>query len=297
MINARLGSRAGAVPDDYPGKVAMDYPDCYNLLEEKVMPERTRKNTDGQFILRYPLYLKWWIYAEKRPALYSTIEVLERVLVVARTAKYRCYFFVDPDQVLDMNLVIFPFSHVQCFALLQATLHEVWVNEQSSTLETRQGYRPSDCFETFPFPAESAMTKLTDIGERYYTYRQYIMQARQEGLTKTYNRFHEPDEKSPDIQKLRELHVEMDQAVAVAYGWNDLDLEHGFHQTKQGLRFTISEPARRDVLARLLALNHARHAEELAAAQAAALATGATKPKKRTGRKTATPVDSQPLLL
>ena len=52
--------------------------------------------------------------------------------------------------------------------------------------------------------------------------------------------------------------------MAAAYGWSDLDLGHGFHETKQGLRFTISEPARREVLARLLKLNHERYAEEVA---------------------------------
>ena len=90
------------------------------------------------------------------------------------------------------------------------------------------------------------------------------MLSRQEGLTKTYNRFHDPDESSADIQKLRDLHVEMDRSVAAAYGWSDLDLGHGFHETKQGTRFTISEAARREVLARLLKLNHERHAEEVA---------------------------------
>jgi hypothetical protein len=63
---------------------------------------------------------------------------------------------------------------------------------------------------------------------------------------------------------LRQLHVEMDQAVAAAYGWTDLDLGHGFHQTKQGLRYTISEPTRREILARLLKLNHECYAEEVA---------------------------------
>ena len=47
------------------------------------------------------------------------------------------------------------------------------------------------------------------------------------------------------------------QAVA-AYGWSDLDLGHAFHATKQGERSTLSEPARRTVLDRLLALNHQR---------------------------------------
>ena len=43
-----------------------------------------------------------------------------------------------------------------------------------------------------------------------------------QGLTKTYNRFHDPDERSPDILKLRELHAAMDRAVLDAYGWADL---------------------------------------------------------------------------
>lgn len=56
----------------------------------------------------------------------------------------------------------------------------------------------------------------------------------------------------------------MDKAVAAAYGWSDLDLGHGFHETKQGMRFTICEAARHEVLARLLKLNHERYAEEVA---------------------------------
>jgi len=52
----------------------------------------------------------------------------------------------------------------------------------------------------------------------------------------------------------------MDLAV---YGWLNLNLMCTFHTTKQGLRYTISEAARRTVLDRLLALNHERYAEEV----------------------------------
>lgn len=91
------------------------------------------------------------------------------------------------------------------------------------------------------------------------------MTARQSGLTKTYNRFHDAAELADDIVTLRALQVEMDRAVAGAYGWSDLALRHGFHETKQGVRYTISEAARRTVLDRLLALNHERYAEEVRA--------------------------------
>jgi len=122
-------------------------------------------------------------------------------------------------------------------------------------------YTPTTNFETFPLPIKS--TGLENIGEHYYTHRQSIMQTRQEGLTKTYNRFHNPKEIAADIKKLRELHIAMDYTVAEAYGWQDLKLQHGFHDTKQGLRYTISEAARREVLDRLLRLNHERYAEEV----------------------------------
>lgn len=145
--------------------------------------------------------------------------------------------------------------------MLQSMCHEGWTINLASSLETRLRYTPTDCFETFPFPAP--IDNLEDIGERYYAHRQSIMLERWEGLTKTYNRFHKRDEGSSDIAELRRLHVKMDQAVAAAYGWTELDLGHGFHETKQGIRYTVCEPARREILDRLLALNHERHEEEV----------------------------------
>jgi hypothetical protein len=148
------------------------------------------------------------------------------------------------------------------FAVLSSSLHEVWARFYSSTLETRLKYIISDAFETFAFPEE--IERLEDFGKNYGEYRSETMLVRQEGLTTTYNLFHNPDEHAADITRLRELRVELDRAVAAAYGWDDLDLAHGFHQTAQGVRFTTSEAARREVLDRLLRLNHERYAEEVA---------------------------------
>ena len=132
--------------------------------------------------------------------------------------------------------------------------------------ETGLEIHATDCFRNLPFPKFQLQQPASATnGETYHEHRRQIMLARQEGLTATYNRFHNPDERAADIARLRELHVEMDRAVAAAYGWDDLDLGHGFHETAQGVRFTISEAARREVLGRLLELNHQRYAEEVAA--------------------------------
>ena len=83
------------------------------------------------------------------------------------------------------------------------------------------------------------------------------------GLTKTYNRVHDPDEQADDIVRLREIHVALDYAVRDAYGWDDLDLGHDFHDTKFGTRYTFAPVPRQEVLDRLLELNHERYAEEV----------------------------------
>jgi hypothetical protein len=169
--------------------------------------------------------------------------------------------FVPTGQVFAETLIAFPHADFSDFALLQSTLHEAWVRAYASSLETRVRYNPSDAFETFACPQPTL--DLMRVGERFHLRRASVMAKRNEGLTKTYNHFHDPDESAQDLQKLRELHVEMDKAVAAVYGWDDLNLAHDFHETKQGVRFTMSEAARREVLGRLLKLNHERYAEEV----------------------------------
>jgi hypothetical protein len=70
------------------------------------------------------------------------------------------------------------------------------------------------------------------------------------------------------ILKLRELHVQMDEAVLDAYGWNDIELKHDFYEVdylpeNDRVRFTIHPDARKEVLKRLLELNHKIHEEEM----------------------------------
>ncbi len=246
----------GIVPEDYPDYVAADYPDLLAIVEDRVRPEREKN--------RYSTAAreKWWLYERLRHELYSKTANFSKALVRAQVSRTHAPSFVETVQVFSMMCIVFPIDTYRAFTNLQTNFHEVWLNEYSSSLKKDQRYTPSDCFDTYPFPEDYAA--LESIGERYYTHRQTIMQARNEGLTKTYNRFHNPEETSPDIAQLRALHKEMDEAVAAAYGWQDLSLGHGFHETKQGLRYTISESARREVLDRLLALNHERFAQEQA---------------------------------
>ena len=90
-------------------------------------------------------------------------------------------------------------------------------------------YTPSDCFETFPFPdGWEARQPLEATGQAYYEHRAALMIRNNEGMTKTYNRFHDPYENEPDISQLRELHAAMDRTVLDAYGWTDIPTDCDF---------------------------------------------------------------------
>lgn len=83
------------------------------------------------------------------------------------------------------------------------------------------------------------------------------------GLTKLYNLVNDPDiadASDPDVARMREIHVELDEAVMAAYGWDDVPLHHGFHTYRQMTRWTVSPEARVEILDRLLEENHRRAA-------------------------------------
>jgi methylase of polypeptide subunit release factors len=301
---------------DWEESKAKVYNDCYEIIERLVKPERQRWALDkngneiiGEHALRKPLPEKWWIYGEKRPALYRKIEPLKNVLVICRVTKYVKFSFSTSKVVFSDATNVFMSGSILFFTLLENSLHEHWAWKASSTMGgTTLRYSPSDCFETFPFPRinNQQEQQLETIGEAYHEHRGQLMLDMQLGLTKTYNLFHsnsiislainENDkqvqelqkhlEKTPNtvsfnkgvkgILKLRELHKTLDEAVLEAYGWHiddtkwgkAIQLRHDFYgldylPENDRVRYTIHPEARKEVLKRLLQLNHERYAEEV----------------------------------
>jgi hypothetical protein len=158
-------------------------------------------------------------------------------------------------------------------------------------------YTHTDCFETFPFPdGFETYPQLETAGKVYYEFRAALMVRNNEGLTKTYNRFHDPNERSADIQRLRDLHAAMDRAVLDAYSWTDLkptceflldyeededEEEAGGRQRKKPWRCRWPDDFRDEVLARLLALNKERAEQERLSGTAAAEKKKATKSRSK----------------
>jgi hypothetical protein len=194
-----------------------------------------------------------------------SIEGLERVIVITLVSKVVMPVMVPTGQVFAHRLGLFATDDTAMLALLSSAPHFWWTIRNTSTLETRVSYSLSDVFETLPLPELTGETR--ELGNRLDTYRRELMLARQSGLTASYNLVNDPACQDEDIVELRHIHREIDAAVCRTYGWDDMldRLDHS-HHTMGGreTRYTVGSFAQRELVDRLLELNHARYAEEVA---------------------------------
>ena len=174
---------------------------------------------------------RWWQFEHQAIGLLEAIRVsrLAEVLAIADASDSFAFRFVPATWCLSNTLVGFATSERAAFSLLQSQVHELWVRVVSLSLKDDLRYVPGHCFQTFPFP-ENFETEpaLEATGKEYYEHRAVLMVEHDEGLTKTYNRFHDPAESNEKILRLRELHAAMDRAVLDAYSWSDVPTTCGF---------------------------------------------------------------------
>lgn len=293
---------------DWPMSKAEQFTEPFQKVVELVKPERLASKRVA--------HLPWWQYERARLELKQRIDGCARCFITSRVTKYLNFSASPTNLVFSNNVYVFTTGLWDQFATLQSTIHETWGRKYSMSLKQDLQYSPSDCFLTFPFPRDPAHeTALASIGETYHEHRRTLMRDLWLGLTDLYNLFHDPDltpelvnesrgdratitgdEGFTRLQRLRDLHRELDQTVLTAYGWHTasdfgppLALGHNFHPVEflpenDRTRYTIHPDARRELLTRLLKLNHARAAQAEQAAKQEAIAA----PKKKSKPKQAT---------
>ena len=290
---------------DWNIEKAATYNGPFERLERLVKQERLNNSRIA--------HIPWWQYERPRLDVYRDIFSHLRCFVAAATTKYLNFSAAPTNYVFLNTLFIFTTDRWDLYSVVQSTIHEVWARKYSGALKQDLRYSPSKCFDTFPFPAgiwQAANPALAAIGERYHEYRRALMLRLWLGLTDIYNLFHnrdltpaivakvsgKPGEAEAGYQgilELRKLHRELDEAVLAAYGWTDsstgagpaINLGHDFYEVEtlpenDRVRYTISPDARKELLKRLLALNHQRAAEEKAKAPVKAVKVDKVKAAK-----------------
>jgi hypothetical protein len=254
--------------------IVRGYPPLYRRLYDTV---RVQRRSSKEKRLREC----WWSFSRPAEDLAEALKSVNRVLVSGRVATFHTFTFQPTTIIFSDAVTVFVSDHDESFAVLQSQVHELWAGFQGSSFKDDPRYIPEDCFETFPLPQNWASHRVLEAaGKAYYECRAALMVKNNEGLTKTYNRFHDPDEHDLEIVKLRELHAAMDRAVLDAYGWSDIPInckflldyeidEDEWGDKKKPWRYRCPDEVRDEVLARLLELNAERAREDARSGAAA----------------------------
>lgn len=259
---------------DWPLARAEQYPKAFEKVLRDVKPECASKDPKTYA----GLMDRWWQYWRPRTEMMQALGPLESCIVMALVSKVVMPVLVSADQVFSQKLGVFSSDSPGLLAVLSSSPHYWWALDRSSTLKADLSYNTTDVFETL---VRCPVTdSLNAAGIRLHVYRRELMLRRNMGLTSTYNLLHDPECTDGEIQELRAIHKQVDRATVAAYGWFDLlddsgqtspvdsshqavPLDHGFHETDQGTRYTIGLLARTEIIDRLRQLNHQAYADEV----------------------------------
>ncbi len=259
---------------DWTLEKARRYPLAFKKLEAEVKPEceqRDPKSYAG-------LLDHWWQYWRRRGDMLKAISPLARCIVLAQVSKTVMPVMIPTGQVFSHKTVVFPSDDPGLLAVIGSAIHYWWSIDRSATMKADLSYSPSDVVSILVRPPLTS--RLRTAGTRLDSYRLDLMLRRNIGLTDTYNLVHDAACQDADIVELRRIHTEIDRATVEAYGWLDLldasgatppadpthaavPLDHGFHDTDQGPRYTIGLLARTEIIDRLRQLNHQAYADEV----------------------------------
>lgn len=237
-------------------QVRSQFPEIYQHLLINVKPERDLNNEDYRRI-------NWWLFGRKNTVMRGFKSEISRYIATIETTKHRVFQFLDASILPDNMLIAIGLNDAHPLGVLSSRFHVIWALRAGGWLGIGNDprYSKSRCFDPFPFPAATEAQKavIRDLAEELDAHRKRVLAAHEHlTLTGLYNVLErlkagatraDLDAKEQRIFDdglvliLKELHEKIDAAVADAYGW-PVDLPE------------------EEVLARLVALNKERAAEE-----------------------------------
>ncbi|MCL2714685.1 MAG: class I SAM-dependent DNA methyltransferase [Alphaproteobacteria bacterium] len=217
----------------------------YAWVRKYVYAERAKSNSRME-------RRDWWLLARRADAMQSAISPLQRYIATPEVSKHRIFIWVDPRIVPDKNVVVIAREDDTSFGILQSRYHSAWALRTGTSLEDRPRYTSTTTFRTFPFPdgltpdvaaasyendprarqIASAAKKLNQAREGWLNPPDLVT-SRPEVVPDYPPRLEPNDAAASAILKERTLtnlynerptwlvnaHIELDAAVATAYGW------------------------------------------------------------------------------
>ena len=228
------------------------FPKVYEHVLRTVKPERDQNNRASYRDL-------WWIHGEPRRDLRPALAGLPRYIATFETGKHRFFQFLEGTILPDNMLVVTASNDAFHLGVLSSRIHVVYSLAAGGRLGVGNDprYNKTRCFDPFPFPdcTEKQKARIRALAEELDAHRKRAQQTHGLGLTDIYNVLEKvragetltaKDKVIHDaalVSTLKQLHDDLDAAVADAYGWP----------------WPLTDA---EILERVVALNTARAAEE-----------------------------------
>lgn len=252
---------------------AMLYEGPFRIVAERVTP--FRRNPEKCRSPENRLFVKYWEFQRPRPKMRKALASKHRFIITPESSEHRIFIFAPARVLIQGSLFAIAREDDVTFGILSSRIHEIWATAQGNRLGAgnQRRYNKDVAFETFPFPDGLSLAKygtyhsdarakaiaraashLNDLreawlnptnlvkrdGEVVATFPERILpinsdaelQLRKRTLTDLYN-------ERPAW--LAQLHLQLDEAVAEAYGWP-------------------VELSSEEILCRLMVLNQSRYA-------------------------------------
>jgi hypothetical protein len=211
-------------------EVRRRFPEVFQWVFDRVKPERDAKSgtPDGAGYAKF-----WWLFGKPRPQLREMLARLPRYIATVETMKHRLFVFLDASILPDNRLIIFAFNDAYDLGILSSRIHVVWALATGATLEDRPVYTKTACFEKFPFPTatDAQHVRIRELAESLDGHRKrQLTQHPKLTLTDIYNvleklrtgaSLNAEEQLTHEeglVSVLRQLHDDLDAAVAAAYG-------------------------------------------------------------------------------
>lgn len=221
---------------------------------DNVLPFRAQ-NSDAGF------RTKWWLFGRPRPNMRKALSGVKCYFAISEVSEHCVFRRLDwPHDLVDGGIVAIASDDPMIFGILHSRIHVEWAVAAGGRMGkgNTPRYQNTFCFDPFPFPqaTEEQAAKIRRLGEQLDEHRRSQQKLYPTlMMTSMYNvleKLRNDEALSPKeeiwheqglVSVLRQIHDDLDESVAAAYGWPaDLSEE--------------------EILERLVALNNERVEEE-----------------------------------
>jgi hypothetical protein len=260
------------------------WPKAYQFLIQEVKPTR------GQEVLAsYPgLYDRWWQFWNHRAQLMTRLRHGATCIAYPKTTKYPICMLAPSGWLYTNQVVLIGGDIAGLLPICLSSLFRSWLELYSGRHVGTAILKLSitKAIATFPLPSAVVSDPGIFAAQRFNDISVGWAREQNFGLTEVMNDVNSTERDSEQVVQLRHLIEKLDRYVLTAFGWEHHNLNHDFYHTRDGIRWTMCEEARNEILERLLELNHKRHSEEVKA-DAISNVKAAVNGPRRSGRRQA----------